>query len=279
MMCSLYQFSATFVFLLVFAEIHNGIGVKINKLQVPKVIQHGAPVVLDCDFALEDFDDVDDKDVGLVVKWYFNENDHKPVYQWIPGSSKRPQELGVLRGRLNLEYAASVDANSVHRALHILKSSPDLSGDYTCHVATFQSEDRKTKSMLVFVPEKNLMLKKLSGVDEGFIRVLCTADGVFPRPTMTLRSQERDITETEVVVRERGQLFDISAATSLPALNDPEEFSCELRIPQANYTVRRETVFYPGDNANSIVTCKWLTLASWIFLIWTNLCRENGGIC
>ncbi|XP_031355402.1 uncharacterized protein LOC116179719 [Photinus pyralis] len=123
------------------------------------------------------------------------------------------------------------------------------------------------------------MLKKLSGVDEGFIRVLCTADGVFPRPTMTLRSQERDITETEVVVRERGQLFDISAATSLPALNDPEEFSCELRIPQANYTVRRETVFYPGDNANSIVTCKWLTFASWIFLIWTNLCRENGGIC
>ncbi|KAF5293808.1 hypothetical protein FQA39_LY03293 [Lamprigera yunnana] len=133
------------------AAIHNGVGVKINKLQVPKVIQHGAPVVLDCDFALEDFDDVDDKEVGLVVKWYFNENDHKPVYQWIPGSSKRPQELGVLRGRLNLEYAASVDANSIHRALHILKSSPDLSGDYTCHVATFQSEDRKTKSMLVFV--------------------------------------------------------------------------------------------------------------------------------
>ncbi|KAK4874319.1 hypothetical protein RN001_013679 [Aquatica leii] len=278
MMYGIYRFPAVLVLLLVF-EIHNGIGVKINKLQVPKVIQHGAPVVLDCDFALEDFDDVDDKNVGLVVKWYFNENDHKPVYQWIPGSSKRPQELGVLRGRLNLEYAASVDANSVHRALHILKSSPDLSGDYTCHVATFQSEDRKTKSMLVFVPEKNLMLKKLAGEDEGFIRVLCTADGVFPRPTMTLRSQERDIAETKVVVRERGQLFDISASTSLPALNDPEEFSCELRIPQANYTVRRETVFYPGDSANSVAKCKWLTLVSWLFLIWTNTVRENAGFC
>lgn len=65
--------------------IHTGTGVRIKKLQVPKVIQHGAPVVLDCDFTLEDTDDIDDKNVGLVVKWYFNENDHKPVYQWIPG--------------------------------------------------------------------------------------------------------------------------------------------------------------------------------------------------
>lgn len=32
----------------------------------------------------------------------------------------------------------------------------------------------------------------------------------------------------------------------LPALEGPEEFSCELRIPQANYTVRKETVIYPG---------------------------------
>lgn len=58
-----------------------------------------------------------------------------------------------------------------------------------------------------------------------------------------------EILEAEVVVREIGQLFDISASTSLPALKDPEEFSCELRIPQANYTVRRETVFYPGKSS------------------------------
>lgn len=53
-------------------------GVKINKLQVPKVIQHGAPVVLDCDFTLEETDE------GLVVKWFFNKN-RTLVYQWIPG--------------------------------------------------------------------------------------------------------------------------------------------------------------------------------------------------
>jgi hypothetical protein len=65
-------------------------------------------------------------------------------------SALKPQGLGILKDRLNLEYAASVDANSVHRALHILKAVPDLSGDYTCSVSTLQSEDIRTKSMLVF---------------------------------------------------------------------------------------------------------------------------------
>ncbi|KAH0810286.1 hypothetical protein GEV33_012505 [Tenebrio molitor] len=122
-------------------SINFGTGVKINKLQVPEVIKHGASVILDCDFTLED------REEDLVVKWYFNKN-KTLVYQWIP--ALKPQGLGILKDRLNLEYAASVDANSVHRALHILKAVPDLSGDYTCSVSTLQSEDIRTKSMLVF---------------------------------------------------------------------------------------------------------------------------------
>lgn len=59
-------------------------------------------------------------------------------------------------------------------------------------------------------------------------------------------SFSREIEEAEVSVRERGVLFDITASTILPALEAPEEFTCELHIPQANYTVRKETVFYPG---------------------------------
>ncbi|CAH0564329.1 unnamed protein product [Brassicogethes aeneus] len=67
-----------------------------------------------------------------------------------PSTKKKPQGLGVLKDRLNLEYEAGVDANSIHRALHIIKAGPDLSGDYTCSVSTFQSEDIRTKSMLVY---------------------------------------------------------------------------------------------------------------------------------
>lgn len=55
-------------------------GVKINKLQVPQVIQHGSPVILDCDFTLSS------EEKGLVLKWYKNQS---LVYQWIPGIVKR----------------------------------------------------------------------------------------------------------------------------------------------------------------------------------------------
>ncbi|KAF5308698.1 hypothetical protein FQR65_LT06059 [Abscondita terminalis] len=48
-----------------------------------------------------------------------------------------------------------------------------------------------------------------------------------------------------VTVEERDGLFDIKARANIPALVSPEEFSCELRIPKANYTVRKEAVYYP----------------------------------
>lgn len=53
--------------------------------------------------------------------------------------------------------------------------------------------------------------------------------------------------ETEITSKQRGNLYDISVSATLKALEVPEEFSCELRIPQANYTVRKETVIYPGE--------------------------------
>ncbi|KAK9686705.1 hypothetical protein QE152_g36990 [Popillia japonica] len=73
-----------------------------------------------------------------------------------------------------------------------------------------------------------------------------TREGIFTI-ILYLTTFSREITETEVKVREKGQLFDITASAVLPALQDPEEFSCEVRIPEANYTKRQETVFFPDD--------------------------------
>lgn len=49
-----------------------------------------------------------------------------------------------------------------------------------------------------------------------------------------------------VQVVEREGLYDIKAVAEMPSLETPEEFSCELHIPQANYTVRKEAIYYPG---------------------------------
>lgn len=212
--------------------------VRINRLQVPEITQLGDPVILDCDYTLEDSTD----DEGLVVKWFFNER-LTPVYQWIP--NKRPQELGILKGRLNLDYSASKDTHSVHRALHIIQTGPDLSGNYTCLVSTFKNEDRKTKRMLVLVPEKNLELKQ-EYVGDGVLQVICYAEGVFPRPNMSLQIGNSEVNTSHISIQERAGLYDIKAVAEIPSLAAPEEFSCELHVPQANYTVRKEAIYYPG---------------------------------
>ncbi|XP_057658587.1 butyrophilin subfamily 2 member A2-like [Diorhabda carinulata] len=242
------------IFIILIVSVNVGIGVRINRLEVPEVTRHGSPVILDCDFSLE----ANDQD--LVVKWFFNKT---LVYQWIPGTKKRPQGLGILKDRLNLEYAASVDANSIHRALHILKAGPDLSGDYTCSVSTLQSEDIETKSMLVLVSGKELILRKLSA-EEGMIKVQCLAEGVYPMPLIILDSRVRNITETDIISRRKGQLFEVSAIVTLPALEVPEVFSCKLLIPQANYTTRREIVFYPGNSGNLNSNRVWFTVAAYL---------------
>lgn len=37
-------------------------------------------------------------------------------------------------------------------------------------------------------------------------------------------------------------------------LPSPTEFVCELRIPQANYVVKKEAIYYPGNNFKNINT-------------------------
>ncbi|CAK1578765.1 unnamed protein product [Parnassius mnemosyne] len=117
--------------------------VKIVKIVVPEIIQHGVQdaVVLDCDYTYGN------NTSGLVVKWFFK-NKARPVYQWIV--SQKPQDMGILRGRVDLTYRASNDPLKMHRALRIVKPNTDISGDYTCVVSTFMEEDSRTKQMIVF---------------------------------------------------------------------------------------------------------------------------------
>ncbi|XP_018324768.1 uncharacterized protein LOC108736721 [Agrilus planipennis] len=241
MKCKRYNFPNHFftAFLFALGTLKTAASLKIRNLQVPEITEFGSPVVLDCDYTWDDL-----KDDGLVVKWFFN-NGRTPIYQWI--TNKKPQALGILKGRLNLEYSASQNQNSKHRALHITKPAPELSGDYTCSVSSFNDEDSRTKSMLVFVPGRSLNLRQeRSG--ENLIRVYCTAEGVFPIPEMTLLQGESEINDSVVTIEKKGGLYNIKAFTDLPRLASAKEFSCELRIPQANYTVRKEAVYYPNGS-------------------------------
>lgn len=123
--------------------VDNIVGVQINYVRVPPAVRNnsGHPVVLDCDYTVKP------DDTGLVIKWFLN-GAPAAVYQWIP--PKRPQSLGPLRGRLDLNYKVSDDPNTMHRALKILNPTTDISGEYKCFVSTFNDEDFSARNMIVF---------------------------------------------------------------------------------------------------------------------------------
>ncbi|CAH0554810.1 unnamed protein product [Brassicogethes aeneus] len=238
--------------------------VKINRLLVPEVARPGFPIILDCDYTLEGKDD------GLVVKWFFNDLP-LPVYQWIPTIHKKPQVLGILKGRLNLNYSASKDMHTEHRALHIIQPGPDLSGNYTCLVSTFNNEDQKTKGMLVLVPAKSFELSQ-ENTGDGMLQVICYAEGVFPKPNMTLLMGNSEVNDSMVSVEQRAGLFNIRMVAEVPSLRAPEEFACELRVPQANYTVSKKVIYYPvssavSDSHNVILNFIMALFINYVFFI------------
>ncbi|KAK2707475.1 hypothetical protein QYM36_015242, partial [Artemia franciscana] len=120
------------------------LGVEIVNINVPKAIENGtvSSLVLDCDYNVPE-----DEKNGLVVKWYLRDIP-VPVYQWIPG--RKPQDLGLLKGKVNLEYRASEDYHKKYRSLNILNPTTELSGEYKCHVSTLEDEKEAKAIMTVY---------------------------------------------------------------------------------------------------------------------------------
>ncbi|XP_072942067.1 uncharacterized protein [Epargyreus clarus] len=215
-------------------------GAKIVNLAVPEIIQYGVQdtVILDCEYTLENIT------TGLMVKWFY-ETRYNLIYQWI--ASYPPQAIALLRNRVDLSYKASNDPKHMHRAIRIVKIDTDLTGNYTCVVSTFYAEDVKTKHMTVFAPETSFRLIQ-NKTDDDTVNVICAAEGAFPEPVLTLATPEKRLEgishETELI---NGRYSAYASVTLQDAdLPSPAEFICTLRIPLANYAVRKEAIYYPG---------------------------------
>ncbi|KAI5740586.1 hypothetical protein M8J76_005281 [Diaphorina citri] len=156
--------------------------VQITDLRVPSLVRNGSAshALLDCEYSLSQ--EESGPNSGLVVKWFFNDSP-SPVYQWIPG--KHPQDLDILKGRLNLDYKASNHKSTMHRALYINNPTTELSGNYKCVVSTFDDEDFMNKKMTVFASPSRFEILQ-SRHDADTINITCVASGVFPEPKVFL---------------------------------------------------------------------------------------------
>jgi len=153
--------------------------VTISSFTVPSAVRNNsaAPVVLDCAYSLSDMEKN-----GLVVQWFLNDLT-LPVYQWIPG--KRPQDIGIMKDRLNLEYRATEDPYHRHRAMQIVRPSTELGGHYFCKISTFTNEEIVSAHMVVYEPAESVsMLTEESG--DWQVNVSCHVSGVYPQPQLQL---------------------------------------------------------------------------------------------
>lgn len=225
------------------------LGVQITDLRVPPAVRNGSgsAALLDCEYTLRPEELSEES--GLVVKWFFN-NGPEPVYQWIPG--QKPQELGILRGKLKLGHKASDNVATMHRALYILNPTTELSGEYKCSVSTFKDEDFMIKKMVVFSPEKTMDLRH-SKPGEDSVNITCRAQGVYPEPKIALfkdpgRKSSGGLEGVRVLTTPREGMYDIAITKLLEdsELENPTTFDCELQIPEANYAVRKSILYYPG---------------------------------
>ncbi|KAJ1528654.1 hypothetical protein ONE63_007049 [Megalurothrips usitatus] len=228
--------------------------VQIVQLHVPPYVSNGShAAILDCEYSLGPRESINAS--GLVVKWFFNDGP-APVYQWIP--PQKPQELGLLRGRLDLSYQVTKSDASRHRALYIRNPTTDLSGEWKCLVSTFDDEDFMTKKMVVYAHEKHFELTQSRPGHEESVNITCRAQGLFPEPKMALlRGGEDDnsrlrraavLPGVAVQTLARSGAYDIVATKLLDSeeLSTPTILACELRVPHINYTRLKSLVYYPG---------------------------------
>ena len=60
------------------------------------------------------------------------------------------QGVGMMKGRINLDYERSPDPYDRHRALYLYLPTTEMTGDYTCKVSTLQNDVSSTRRMTVY---------------------------------------------------------------------------------------------------------------------------------
>ena len=129
-----------------FSPVAKGL-IEIRELNMPERVENGTrdSIILDCVYSL---DEANDK-YKLVVKWFFRD-DPVPVYQWIPELNKRtysPRFANKIDTNFYIPHASPL---TKYRALNLVNVTTDLSGTYSCHVASLTSQDSKKKDLIVY---------------------------------------------------------------------------------------------------------------------------------
>ena len=80
--------------------------------------------------------------------------------QWVPSTGREPQTIGQrFKNRLVVRHSARnlSQGARIEQILRIERPSVHLSGDYSCKVASFFTEESSTHNLLIFGKELELL--------------------------------------------------------------------------------------------------------------------------
>jgi len=232
----------------------------------------------------------------LDLKWYYSEEE-EPFVQWVPSTGREPQ----IRGKrfssgitVRQQIKNTTTEKRVEQVLRIARPSTQLSGDYTCRVATFTHEERMSHTMTVFDPGVGPLLR-YSEVNNQ-VNLSCHVEEVFPEPQLELewdygltgggnRSWDKYSSELTTTTIRKGYLYSVTVHTVLmaPVISHQTIFSCSMEIPGTSFSMDKKTVFFPGTHldlkprASQISRAgggvswskSWTEQFSWAGLVWT----------
>lgn len=121
--------------------------IEIRALNMPERVENATreSIVLDCVYTLDESKD----NYKLVVKWFFKD-DPVPIYQWIPEFNSRTFSRRF-ENRINKNFSIPHGSTfTKYRAVNLVNITTDLSGTYSCHVASLTSQDSKKKDLIVY---------------------------------------------------------------------------------------------------------------------------------
>lgn len=203
------------VFIIASSVIYNDVGCQALKTdEETKYIvledDNMEPTVLDCDYNLND------TDAFLTVKWFRNDN---AIYQWIRGS--QPAPIPEFKNDVDSSYESSKDPNKQYSSLALVNPSISSTGDYKCVVQT-QSETITIHKNVQVIDVRNRTLNLARYKIQNETQLECTISNVFPKPTLTIISDDDDI--VKVVANDPHENEDgYFNATTLAAVQDNDE--------------------------------------------------------
>ncbi|XP_015608201.1 uncharacterized protein LOC107274004 isoform X2 [Cephus cinctus] len=232
--------------------VQDSIQLRLKNIIVPPLLKDDVEsVILDCDY---DFEDTSHD--GLVVKWY-KDNGNLLVYQWILHSE--PRVTDEFENYVDVNYTASDDPLTMYRALKFVRPGVELTGTYKCVISVYEGEVEGISKMVIYSTEDkfDLILSEKNQTNKDRLEAMCMAEGLYPKPTLDISiGQLENLNANVRFAKMEDHKFNVYSHVTVDKKDLPESaiIKCTLGIPDANYTVFRETVYYSGSSAHSLST-------------------------